>query len=205
MKTTKNFKIRSSAAGQIMTNPRSKTELLSETTKSYVFDWLKEEIYGYRKEISSKYITKGIELEDEAIDKAIELLDLPFTLKNEQHFEDDYFTGTPDLIIGDTVYDIKNSWDCFTFPLFDTEIPNKGYYYQLQVYMHLLGLKKAQLIYVLLNTPEHIESWVQPKDYDNLDKQYRIKTFDVVYDESVIDDLIQRVDNIREFITTINI
>ena len=54
MQTIKNFKIRASAGGQIMTNPRAKTELLSETTKTYVFDWLKENIYSYRKEISNK-------------------------------------------------------------------------------------------------------------------------------------------------------
>jgi hypothetical protein len=188
-----------------MTNPRAKTELLSETTKTYVFDWLKENIYGYRKELNNKYVTKGLELEDEAVDKAIELLDLPFTLKNEKYFEDEYFTGTPDLIINDTVYDIKCSWDCFTFPLFDTEIPTKNYYYQLQVYMHLLGLKKAALVYVLLNTPENLASWEQPKDYSELDKKYRIKTFDVEYSEEVINDLKQRVTKIREFINTLNI
>jgi hypothetical protein len=205
MQTIKNFKIRASAGGQIMTNPRAKTELLSETTKTYVFEWLKENIYGYRKEISNKYLSKGLELEDEAIDKAIELLDLPFTLKNEQFYEDEYFTGTPDLIIKDTVFDIKCSWDCFTFPLFDTEMPTKNYYYQLQIYMHLLGLKKAKLIYVLLNTPDNLASWEQPKDYTELDKKYRIKTFDVDYSEDVIQDLKQRVINIREFIQTINI
>jgi len=205
MKTIQDFKIRASASGQIMTNPRAKNELLSETTKTYVFDWLKENIYGYRKELNNKYISKGLELEDEAIDKAIELLDLPFTLKNEQFYEDEYFTGTPDLIIKDTVYDIKCSWDCFTFPLFDTEIPTKNYYYQLQVYMHLLGLKKATLVYVLLNTPDNLASWEQPKDYSELDKKYRIKTFDLEYSEEIINDLKQRVTNIREFIKTIKI
>lgn len=205
MRTIQDFKIRASASGQIMTNPRVKTELLSETTKTYVFDWLKENIYGYRKELNNKFVTKGLDLEDEAIDKAIELLDLPFTLKNEKFYEDEYFTGTPDLIINDTVFDIKCSWDCYTFPLFDTEIPTKNYYYQLQVYMHLTGLKKATLVYVLLNTPEHLASWEQPKDYDNLDKKYRIKTFDVEYSKEVIDDLKQRVLNIREFINTLNI
>lgn len=205
MKTIQDFKIRASASGLIMTNPRVKTELLSETTKTYVFDWLKENIYGYRKELNNKYISKGLELEDEAIDKAIELLDLPFTLKNEQFYEDEYFTGTPDLIIKDTIFDIKCSWDCFTFPLFDAEIPTKNYYYQLQVYMHLLGLKKSKLIYVLLNTPENLASWEQPKDYTELDKKFRIKTFDVEYSEEVIQDLKQRVTNIREFIKTINI
>ena len=197
-----NFKIRASASGKIMTNARSKSELLSETTKTYVKEWLIEKIYGIRKEIKSKYLTKGLKLEDTAIDKAIEWLDLPFTLKNEKFFEDDFFCGTPDLIVNDVVYDIKCSWDAFTFPLFETEIPNKDYFYQLQVYMHLTGCKKAVLTYVLLNTPEEL-TYEDKHNYDNMDKKNRIKTFEFDYSEEVIADLQQRVTNIREYLKTI--
>jgi hypothetical protein len=197
-----NFKIRASASGKIMTNARSKSELLSETTKTYVKEWLIEKIYGIRKEIKSKYLTKGLKLEDTAIDKAIEWLDLPFTLKNEKFFEDDFFCGTPDLIVDNVVYDIKCSWDAFTFPLFENEIPNKDYFYQLQVYMHLTGCRKAVLTYVLLNTPEEL-TYEDKHNYDNMDKKYRIKTFEIDYSEEVIADLQQRVTNIREYLKTI--
>lgn len=197
------FKIRASASGQIITNPRSKTELLSETTKLYVYDWLKEQIYGVRKQLNNKYVNKGLQLEDKAIDKAIEVLNLSFAIKNETYYEDDFFCGTPDLIVDGIVYDIKCSWDCFTFPLFDTEIPTKGYFYQLQVYMHLLGLKKAKLVYVLLNTPDEL-TYEEKHDYSKIDEKYKIKTFEVDYDANVIADLQQRVENIREFIKTIN-
>ena len=200
MKTQLNFKSRASASGKLMTNPRDKKELLSETTKSYVQEWLKESIYGVRKEIKNKYLSKGLKLEDEAIDKAIEWLDLPFTLKNETFFEDDFFTGTPDLIVNETVYDIKCSWDCFSFPLFDKEIPTKDYYYQLQVYMYLTGCKKAVLTYVLLNTPEEL-TYEEKHNYDSLDKKYRIKTFEIEYSSEVIAELIKRVINVREYIT----
>lgn len=196
------FKIRASASGQVMTNPRSKTELLSETTKSYVYDWLKEQIYGYRKQLNNKYVNKGLQLEDKAIDKAIEVLNIPFAIKNEKYYEDDFFCGTPDLIVDGIVYDIKCSWDCFTFPLFDSEIPTKGYFYQLQVYMHLLGLKKAKLVYVLLNTPDEL-TYEEKHDYSAIEEKYKIKTFEIDYDAEVIADLQQRVENIREFITTI--
>jgi hypothetical protein len=204
MKTIPNFKIRASASGSLMTNARSKTELLSETTKTYVQEWLKEHIYGVRKQINNKYLNKGIVLEDTAIDKAIEWLDLPMTLKNETYYENDYFCGTPDLIVNDTVLDIKCSWDCFTFPLFENEIPTKNYYYQLQVYMELLGLKKAKLVYVLLNTPEDLPSWEEKHNYDNLEKQYRIKTFDIEYDSEVIEELKNRVLNVREYINQLS-
>lgn len=197
------FKIRASASGQIMTNARNKSELLSETTKSYVYDWLKEGIFGVKKQLNNKYLSKGLQLEDAAIDKAIEVLDLPFAIKNEEYFEDEFFCGTPDLIVNDTVYDIKCSWDCFTFPLFENEIPTKGYYYQLQVYMHLLGLKKAKLVYVLLNTPDDVPTWEERHDYSNVDDKYKLKTYEIEYNEEVILDLQNRVKKIREFINQI--
>lgn len=202
MKTLKNFKIRASASGKVMTNPQKKDALISKTTETFVFEWVKEQIYGFRKEIKSKYLTKGLSLEDTAIDKAIEWLNLPFVLKNEKYFEDEYFCGTPDLITEDTILDIKCSWDAFTFPLFDTEITNKDYFYQLQVYMHLTGKKKAQLVYVLLNTPDELV-YEEKHDYSDLESKYKIKTFDIVYQPEIIEDLQKRVLNIREFIKTI--
>jgi len=200
----KKFKIRASASGNLMTNPRRKKELISKTTISYLHEWYKEQLYGVKKEISSKYLTKGNEKENEAIDKVIDWLDIPFGIKNEKNFEDEFFTGTPDLIVDDVVYDTKCSWDCFTFPLFDEEIKNKDYYYQLQVYMHLTGCKKAVLAYVLLNTPEHI-TWEQKHDYDDLPKHLRIKHFTIDYDEEIIKELQQRVVNCREYLETIKI
>lgn len=194
------FKIRASASGKIMSNPRSKSELISQTTITYVQEYLKESIYGIRKQITSKYLSKGLSLEDEAIDTAIDWLNLPFVIKNEKYFEDDYFCGTPDLILDDEVLDIKCSWSAFTFPLFDKEIPNSDYKYQVNVYMHLTGKKKAKVVYVLLNTPEDISKYDESYNYDNVDKKYKIKTYDFEYDENIINELKSRVDNIRDYI-----
>lgn len=164
---------------------------------------MKENIYGYRKEIKSKYLEKGTVLEDIAIDKAIEWLDLPFVIKNEKSFEDEFFTGTPDLILENEVIDIKCSYDCFTFPLFEEELPTDDYYYQLQVYMHLTGKKKGRVVYVLLNTPEEIAPWEEEKDYDDLDKKYRVKSYEFDFDEKVIEDLKEKVLLTREYLKEI--
>lgn len=194
------FKIRASAAWKLMTNQKSKIEMLSETTKTYCKEWAKSQIYGFEKEISSKYLDKGIQLEDYAIDRAIEWLDLPFVLKNEELFENDFAKGTPDIIYGDTVVDIKCSWDAYTFPLFEEEIPNMDYYYQLQVYMWLTGKKHAKLAYLLLNTPDTISIYETKRDYDGLDKQFRIKCYNFDFDIEVIEKLKTRVELCREYI-----
>ena len=200
----KTFLARASSAGKLMTAPRNKSEALSETTKSYIKEWLIEQIYGCRKEIKSKYIDKGNKLEDTAIDKAIEWLDLDFVMKNEDSFEDDFFTGTPDIITNDEILDTKCSWDAYSFPLFDKELPNKDYFYQMQVYMHLTGKKKARVVYVLLNTPEEL-TWEEKHDYSNMDKKYRIKDFVVEYDAEIIATLQEKVKESRKYIETINL
>ena len=69
--------------------------------------------------------------------------------------------------------------------------------------MELTGLKKAKLVYVLLNTPDEL-TYDEKHNYDNLDKKYRIKTFDVDYDAEVIEKLQNKVLEVRKFINQLN-
>jgi len=104
----KQFKIRASQGAQILTNPRSKKDLYSGTLKSYVQKWYISQLYERRENINSKYLTKGIQNEDESIEM-LSAKTCEFMLKNEMYFEDDYFTGTPDVITDEYIIDIKNS------------------------------------------------------------------------------------------------
>ena len=194
----KTFKLRASAAGNLV--PNGKGSLISVGGKTYLKEWLTSQIYGVEKQIKSKYIEKGILLEDQAIDFAVKMLNLDLVLKNEANFEDEYFTGTPDMITDNKVLDIKNSWDAFTFPLFESEIPNSDYMYQLQVYMHLTGKRSATLVYVLLDTPA--TNWEAGIMYDISDA-LRIKTFEVEYDDAVIEMLQKKVSASREYLSEI--
>ena len=197
------FKIRASASGKLMTKPRSKSEVLSKTTITYLQEWAKQEVYGVRKYISSKYLDKGNAVEDEAINYAAQELGWLFASKNDEYFEDDFFCGTPDVILEDTIIDIKSSWDCFTFPLFEEDIPNKDYFYQLQVYMHLTGKRKAELVYCLMNTPNELE-YDEPVDYTDVDSKYRIKSFAIDYDEDAIELLTEKVGEAKDYLKKIN-
>jgi len=225
------FKIRSSASGQIMSEPKSKADkeagLLGKTAQGYCQDWLKEQIYNRKKEFSSKYTQKGLIMEDNSIDFLSEYLKLGFVIKNEKYFENDFITGTPDLILANCVIDVKNSWDCFTFPLFDTDLPNVAYYYQLQCYMDLTGLKKAKLIYVLSNTPDNlidkeayywcknngidevdndiITEFYDKMTYNNIPDKHKIKVFEIEHNQDVIDKIYNQVLKCRNYINTIKI
>ena len=217
----KEFKIRCSQIGKIM----SASGKLIDGNKSYCETWLKEQLYGRRKEFTSKTTEKGNIVEDESIDFIGEMLDLGFVFKNEKHFENEYMTGTPDILLPDLIIDAKNSWDCFTFPLFEDELPTKDYYWQAQGYMHLTGIKKYKVVYVLSDTPLNIiekEAYWYCKNngYDDLDmdifKQFeekmtyknipnnlKIKSFDIEKNEEDIKKAIEKVTFCREYIKSL--
>jgi hypothetical protein len=206
----KQFKIRASGAGNIMG-----VKGLGKTGHSFLQQWVKEQLYGRKKFMTNKYVEKGLIMEDEAIDFIADELGYGFLVKNEQFFRNDYFTGTPDIILDDHIIDVKNSYDCFTFPLFEDNILNKDYIYQAQIYMELVGRDNYKLIYTLMDNPEHqIKKdfkWNNPnqldyedfkKDfvYSDLESNLRIKVFEIKRDEEILDKLKERVLESRNYI-----
>lgn len=219
------MKIRCSAIGRIMSTPRNKSEVLSQTAKSYIHELVLQVKYGIRKEFSSRYTDKGNEVENESISLVNEVLDVGFIYKNEEYFENDWITGTPDVNTEQVLLDVKSSWDGTTFPFFETEIPTKDYYYQLQGYMELTGKTRSLLCYCLVNTPEEmvedevrrahwnanlLEESLDLRDevqrrhnFDHIPDNRRVKVFEVEKDEKVIEAIKERVELCREYYNTL--
>jgi len=57
------MKWRASQLGNLMTNSKSKSEVLSETTKSEIRKIAKQDFYGYHTEIKTKPMMKGTDWE----------------------------------------------------------------------------------------------------------------------------------------------
>ena len=212
----KEFKIRCSAIGKIMTNARSKTETLSKTTISFLEEWSKEQIYSRRKEIFSKYLDKGNAVEVDSLNFIARELDYSSIKKNEESFENGFLTGTPDAILDDHIIDVKNSWDCFSFPLYFNSVPNKDYYWQAQGYMALTGIDRYKLIYTLMDTPEELIQREYFRDestdlvefaskykYSDIDSRYRIKVFDIYRNDEDIDKIYSRVKECRNYLNNL--
>jgi len=170
--------IRASSVGYLMTEPVTKADkeagVLSKTAQKHLIEVYIAEKYGRKRDIQTKQMKKGVEAEQESIDLLSMYLKLPFS-KNEERFKNDYITGLPDIINGDTIIDIKSSYDLWTFL---GNIPDKLdnlYYWQMQSYMWLTGTTKATIAYCLVNTPESI---IQQEKY------YLLKKMDVISEES---------------------
>ena len=215
------MKVRASQIGKIMATPRKAGEVLSETAKTYVHDLVLEEKYGIKKEFSSRYTDKGNEVEEAGIALVNEVLNYKFIYKNYEFFENDWIKGTPDVNTDEVLLDVKCSWDATTFPFFDTDVPNKDYFFQLQGYMFLTGKQESILAYCLINTPfqmvedeirrahwkfnlieenTELRKEVESKHvFDHIPEHKRVKYWFIRRDEAVIEKIKERVELCREY------
>lgn len=219
------FKIRASAIGHIMTEPRTKSEVLSETCKTYLREWWVSEKYGRRKDFANKFTDKGNAVEEDSI-TLLSVADGVVYLKNEHHYSDSHITGTPDIVTDNEVIDIKSSWDIFTFhkSKFDRKLDN-GYWWQVQGYMALTGKESARVVFCLVDTPEWLINEEKRRyayrngdsiditagldeigrnmTFSDIPPNERIATFYATADTESIAAIRQRVEQCREYLNTL--
>lgn len=153
---------------------------LSEGAKTHLLDIWVSETKRRKSDINSKYIEKGLAVEEDAI-TLYSRLKKTFFKKNETHLFNAYIKGTPDLFTGESIgsakriHDVKSSWSANTFYRTFTKKINELYYWQGVGYMWLTGADFFDLVYCLVNTPaplieaEKRQLWYklgQPDDAD---------------------------------------
>ena len=194
----KNLKVRASSLHKMMTNPRSKSEELSETTKTWLKDLVKEEVFGYRPQLNTPAINKGIDYEFLSIDL---LNDATFNsyVKNEQRITNDWLTGEADIVTADEIIDVKSSWSLETFPAFaedaESGVKKAGYEWQLRGYMMLYNKPKASIKYCMISTPESLlKDWDDRSIHkvDHIEPAKRISTVNFERDEAIEAKMVER-------------
>lgn len=196
------------------------------TAKSYIQDcWLFDN-FGYEEPVVTNEMLKGMMCEDEAIDIVCRQIDGGFRVKNNDQFEDDHFTGTPDIITEPIVEDLKCSWTLRTFV--EASDGNPLYYAQGQAYLALTGCSLFRLIYVLVETPFELVEEEKKKyffkfncDENNpyyleairkveamhsaarlIPERSRVKVFEFARNDEYIDKLRMRVEQARKVYET---
>lgn len=228
MQLSSPFIVRCSGIGQIMTNPRSKAEgQLSKTCLTYVHSWMKTlpEFYDREKNFRSKYTLKGNKCEQASIDFAAKYYGWGNVKKNTERATNSFMTGEADVVLIESIEDIKNSFSETTFPLFYNDIPIDGYGFQLQGYMELYNKPKSGLVYTLMDAPEEmIEREARARMYElglddleaelydevqaemtysGLKDELRIKRFGLDRDRKIIELVSDRVDLINKYIISL--
>lgn len=156
-----NYLFRCSKLSDLMTEPKTKAEVLSKTCQNYLIEAFINRTYGRWKDFENKYTQKGLLVEEDALTMYTLHKNKVFH-KNDERISNDYIIGEPDSFSGqsilkaDLIIDTKAKWDLFTF--FETKRNGitKNYYWQMQGYMALTGAKKAIVANCLVNTPNSI-------------------------------------------------
>lgn len=153
---------RCSSLAKLMTNPRNKSESLSETAKSYIKQLAKENFYGYTSKVETKQMRKGTEYEMESIALVNSVWFGSNFIKNQLRETQGYLSGHPDIITDDSIIDIKTSWSLETFPALPEDADS--YEWQVRGYMHLFNKPRAFVIFCMIDTDDELLS-----DWDNRD------------------------------------
>jgi len=160
-----NIKFRASSWGNLLSEPVSKADKeagkLSLTCQKELIKIYNRVMYGRRKEIVTSAMEKGILCEDDSI-MLYSRVEGNFYFKNEEQLENQWFTGHPDIYLGDDIRnaeevdDIKSSYELDTFMPKLIETPDKGYEAQLNVYFDLCNCSKGNIVYTLVDAPPSV-------------------------------------------------
>jgi hypothetical protein len=190
---------RASSLAEIMTEPKLKTEVLSAGAKTAIIKMAREFVYGYDTTITSKYMTKGIQCEDQSIELLNSVLFSDYT-KNTGRLSNAYITGEADLVCEDCIRDIKTSWSLDTFPVLAELGEDKTYYWQMQAYMWLYDKPRAEICYCMVSTPEELIGYENKAIHlvDHIAPQLRVTRWHIKRDD-VEQKIIDKVTAAREF------
>ena len=144
-----------------MTDPKKKDEVLSVGAVTAVTQLAKEFVYGYDQKVSSKYMDKGLQVEDRSIALLNEVMFTNFT-KNTERKTNDWITGECDIFTGTKIHDIKSSWSLQTFPVLASQGEDKTYEWQGRAYMMLWDVDEFEIDYCLVNTPDYLIGYEDP-------------------------------------------
>lgn len=156
------MKFRASQLGKLMTSSRTKGEALGQTAKSYIIEQAKQDFYDYKVELTNKYLMKGIHQEQDSID-LLNAVRFESYKKNEKREENEWLTGSCDIITEELIIDVKTSWSLETFPATNYELKDLSLYeWQGRAYMWLYDMPTFELSYVMVSTADDLLS-----DYDS--------------------------------------
>lgn len=217
-----NYIFRASALGKII----SKSGTLTDSNKTYLDELFIGQLYNVQKEVGSKYFDKGIACEQDGLDLLSKTLFKGiFIGKNKEQFKNDYTQGTPDTLVKNNVFDIKNAYDVFTFGKASL---TWDYLWQVRVYMWLTGKTQGFIFYCLNDMPDFLLAAEEKKMfysggfvsmespeyhnactelrkkyiYDYMKPEERFKLFPVDFLKEHEEQIIEAVQNARKYLNT---
>lgn len=197
------FLIRCSSLGRLMTEPRTKSEgILSKGAKTLIRELARQDILGVECEVSTKEMEKGIECEPDSIALLNRVRGLSL-IKNTERKSDGFITGECDLFDAERRrgHDLKTAWSAATFPCWSVDAVDSGYEWQMRGYMRLWDADEWEVNHALVDTPEHLIRWepVQLHIVSHIPEHMRLTTWTVKRDLKLEAAMVERVKAARAY------
>ena len=195
------MKWRASQIGKLMTTSRSKTDVLSQTAKSYIEQLAKEDFFGYTSPLVNRYLDKGINQELESIN-LLNSVRFENYEKNDQRIENEFLTGECDIITTESIIDIKTSWSLDTFPELPEDIDSNQYEWQGRAYMMLFNRFEFELVFCMVSTWDEFLTQYDDKalhKVDHIDPRKRITSITFERDPELENQMIERCQLATEY------
>jgi len=189
---------------------------ITQGSKTVLHTIWNEECLKIKPVLKSKAVRRGKRQEDESIDLVNQVFNIKMS-KNTQRFENDYFTGEPDLITEKSVIDIKTceSWE--TFYSKNEKKANNDYFYQVWAYMLLTGKEQGFIAYTLPSYDENSISYSQSStmdveeenqiflnmNFDRISKDKRVKIYKIENREIDLDKVYKYLDKCRQYLNNL--
>jgi hypothetical protein len=202
------IRIHPHALGKIMTEPKTKAAKeageLSDGAKTYLHQLAKEQIFGYRRQITSKEMEKGIQCEQDSIDLYNSVFFSSHT-KNTERRTTDILSGEPDIVDDDLIIDIKTSWSLDTFPITPEQAHDDGYEWQGRAYMMLFDKPRFELAFCMVSTPEDLCKWESPAAHfvDGIRPDYRVTRVMYERDLSIEENIRRKCETAQRYVETL--
>lgn len=150
---------------------------LSKGAKTALTDIAKQALYGFKVEISSKEMEKGIACENDSI-ALLNQVDFARYKKNEVRLQNEILTGECDIWAPKVkTIDTKTSWSLATFPVLSSDCHDSIYEWQGRSYMMLYDVPAHEVAFCMVSTPDDlIPRWEQAELHkvDHIDPALRV-------------------------------
>jgi hypothetical protein len=139
----------------------AKDKSLSAGAKTFIESLAKQALYGFNEVVTSKFMDKGLIVEDESIElyNHVHFTDYK---KNTERRNNEWITGECDVIEPRVKgIDIKSAWSLATFPATSAAGYDKLYEWQCRGYMMLWDVPLWEVAYCMVNTPDELIKYEQ--------------------------------------------
>lgn len=178
---------------------------LSAGAKTALRKYAKELMYGYKLNITGKYMDKGLIVEDQSIELYNSVF---FTehVKNTERRENDWITGEPDIVIPEVKgIDIKSSWSLDTFPAISEDGEDSLYEWQCRGYMWLWGIPEWDVAYCMVDTPDELIKFEQENIHyvSHIDERLRVTVVNYKRDLALEEKIKVKVEAARRYLGSV--